>query len=260
MYVVAQVRFSAIESIPKYIPDIQDVFRKEYPRFVKGEMRNLRLNPAGPPEMSVVPRFEFQNKEKTCGIVVQSDSVAVHVSRYSSFDVFCSVLEHALKTVHSIVTLGLIERIGLRYVDVVRPGKGETLSQYLHSGLLGLNDADVGVRSSIRLSVYQGETEAGILIFRLAQRNDRGFLPPDIEPSPLNHDQPEVHLGEVVTLLDTDHYRDFTKEPPDFSTDAVLQHLWRLHDSTDLAFRAAVTEFALKAWGAEERDGTTRNH
>lgn len=129
-------------------------------------------------------------------IVVQSNSVAVHVSRYSSFNVFCSTLEYALNTVHSVVTLGLIERIGLRYVDLVRPSKDEALSQYLHAGLLGVNDADVGVRSSIRMSVYQGETEAGTLLFRQAQRNDRGFLPPDIEPSPLNHDQPEVQQGE----------------------------------------------------------------
>jgi uncharacterized protein (TIGR04255 family) len=260
VYVVAQVRFSAVESIPKYIPAIQDVFRKEYPRFVKGEMRNLRLSPASLPEVSVVPRFEFQNKEKTCGIVLQSDSVAVHVSRYSSFDLFCSVLKYALDTVHSIVTLGLIERIGLRYVDVVRPSEGEDLSQYLHAGLLGFNDADVGVRGSIRMSVYQGETDSGTLLFRLAQRNDRGFLPPDVDPSPLYHDQPEVRQGEIVTLLDTDHFRDFTKEPLDFSTEVVLQYLWRLHDNTDLAFRAAVTPYALNAWGAEDRDVTNRNH
>jgi uncharacterized protein (TIGR04255 family) len=94
----------------------------------------------------------------------------------------------------------------------------------------------------------------------LAQRNDRGFLPPDIEPSSLNHNEPEVKKGEVVTLLDTDHFQDLSKEPFDFSTEVVMQRLWRLHDNTDLAFRAAVTQFALNAWGAEERDGTSPNY
>jgi uncharacterized protein (TIGR04255 family) len=260
VYVVAQVRFSAVESIPKYIPAIQDEFRKQFPRFTKGEMQNVRISPTAPPEISVVPRFEFQNKERTCGIVVQSDSVAVHVSRYSSFDLFCSSLQYVLDTVHSVVTLGLIDRIGLRYVDVVRPSEGEELGQYLHRGLLGLNDADVGVRRSMRMSVYQGETEAGTLRFRLAQRNDGGFLPPDVEPSPLSHEQPDVQPGEIVTLLDFDHFREFTKEPLDFSTDVVLGYLWRLHDNADLAFRAAVTEHALSAWGAEESDAISRNH
>jgi uncharacterized protein (TIGR04255 family) len=147
----------------------------------------------------------------------------------------------------------------LRYVDVVRPSGGEDLKQYLHPGLVGLNDADVGVRNSIRMSIYQGETDSGTLLFRLAQRNDRGFLPLDVEPSPLSHDQPEVRPGELVTLLDFDHFRDFTREPLDFSTDVVLQYLWRLHDNTDLAFRAAVTQYALDAWGAEERDVTSSN-
>ena len=260
VYVVAQVRFSAVESIPKYIPAIQDEFRKQFPRFTKGEVRNVRISPAAPPEIFAVPRFEFQNKERTCGIVVQPESVAVHVSRYSSFDFFCSSLQYALDTVHSVVTLGLIDRIGLRYVDVVRPSEGEELGQYLHPGLLGLNDADVGVRRSIRMSVFQGETEAGTLLFRLAQRNDGGFLPPDVEPSPLSHEQPDVQPGEIVTLLDFDHFREFTKEPLDFSTDIVLRHLGRLHDNTDLAFRAAVTEHALSAWGAEERHAISRNH
>jgi uncharacterized protein (TIGR04255 family) len=260
VYVVAQVRFSAVESIPKYIPAIQDEFRKQFPRFTRGETRNVRLSPAAPPEISVAPRFEFQNKERTCGIVVQSDSLAVHVSRYSSFDLFCSNLQYALDTVHSVVTLGLIDRIGLRYVDMVRPAEGEDLAQYLHPGLVGLNDADVGVLRSIRTSVYQGETEAGTLVFRLAQRNDGGFLPLDVEPSSLSHGETDVRPGQLLTLLDFDHFREFIKEPLDFSTGVVLRYLWGLHDNTDLAFRAAVTEYALSAWGAEERNAISRNY
>ena len=223
-------------------------------------MRNIRISPASPPEMSVAPRFEFQNKERTCGIVVQSDSVAVHVSRYSSFDDFCSVMQYALDTVHSVVTLGLIDRVGLRYVDIVQPAEGETLAHYLHSGLLGLNDADVGARRSHRMSAYQGETEAGTLILRMSQRSDGGFLPPDVEPSPLSHAELGIRPGEVLTVLDFDHFREFTKEPLDFSTEDVVRYLWRLHNNTDLAFRSAVTEYALSAWGSEERDAVSRNH
>jgi uncharacterized protein (TIGR04255 family) len=248
VYVVAQVRFSAVESIPKYIPALQDEFRKQFPRFTKGETRSIRISPVAPPEISVAPRFEFQNKERTCGIVVQSDSVSVHVSRYSSFDLFCSTLQYALDTVHSAVTLGLIDRIGLRYINMVRPAEEEDLAKYLHQGLLGLNDIDVGVSRSIRMSAYQGETEVGTLRFRLEQRNDGGILPPDVEPSSLSHGQPTTRPGEVLTLLDFDHFREFTGEPLDFSTEAVIQYLWRLHDNTDLAFRAAVTKHALHVW------------
>jgi len=183
----------------------------------------------------------------------------VHVSRYSSFDVFCSALQYALDTVHSIVTLGLIERIGLRYVDVVRPSEGEELRQYLHPGLLGFNDADVGVRGSIRMSVYQGETDSGTLLFRLAQRNDRGFLPPDLEPSPLYHDQPEVRKGEIVTLLDTDHFRDLPRSSSIIRLKSYCS-IYGVSTTTRLAFRAAVTPYALNAWGAEDRDGNNRNH
>jgi uncharacterized protein (TIGR04255 family) len=251
VYVVAQVKFSAVESIAKYVPAIQDELRKEYPRLLKGDVPTIRLTPTGPPDFSTVPRFEFQNKDRTCGIVLQPDALSIHVSRYGSFEEFCSILKRALDTVNASVGIGLIERIGLRFVDLVRPQSDETLANYLHSGLLGTDDSAVGVANALRMSIYQGETAAGTLRFRMAQRNDGGFLPMDIEPSSLAHVDYDVKPGLVVTLLDFDHFHEFTKEPLDFSTELVLRTLWRLHDNTDLAFRAAVTDHALEVWEKE---------
>ena len=202
-----------------------------------------------------MPRYEFQDRDRQCGIVLQADSLSLHVSQYSSFDVFCSIFDYALRTVHSIVRLGLIDRIGLRYVDLVRPSKDEVLSDYLHQGLLGLTEAEVGARNARRLVVYQADTDSGVLQLRLSQRNDGGFLPPDIEPSPLAHPRMVMRRDEVATLLDFDHFNEFTLKPVDFSTEVVLQYLWRLHENTDLAFRAAVTDHALKVWGGAHNAG-----
>ncbi len=251
VYVVAQVRFSAVESIAKYVPAIQDELRRQYPRLAKSDLKHLRVSPVSEPDISTVPRFEFQNKDRSCGIVLLPDAVSVHVSRYTTFEDFCAILRRALETVDSEVGIGLIERIGLRYVDLVRPAIDESLADYLCPGILGIDDTVVGVSNAIRGSIYQGQTTAGTLVIRTAQRNDGGFLPPDIDPSPLAHAEYEIKPGTVVTLLDFDHFREYTKEPLDFSTERVLRTLWRLHETTDLAFRAAVTNHALEVWGKE---------
>src|ERR1017187_8050406 len=102
----------------KYVPDLQEEFRKRFPRFSKGELATARLSPASN-EFSASPRFDFQTKDGTCGVVVLTDSVTLHVSRYESFQQFCRVYRYVLDTLNKVVSLGLIERIGLRYVDLV---------------------------------------------------------------------------------------------------------------------------------------------
>jgi uncharacterized protein (TIGR04255 family) len=61
--------------------------------------------------------------------------------------------------------------------------------------------------------------------------------------------EPQLRPDERVTLLDIDHYCELRKTPMEFSISATMDLLWRLHDNTDLAFRAAVTEHALTEWG-----------
>src|SRR5262249_31530050 len=94
-----------------------------------------------------------------------------------------------------------------------------------------------------------GTTDAGTLAVRVYQRNDGGFLPPDLEPGKLEHADPGLAKGEKVVLLDIDHYAESEKLATDFSLRDTLDLYWRLHHNTDLAFSAAVTEHARKAWG-----------
>ena len=243
---------SAIESMPKYIPEIQDQLRhKNFPRFTEDEIRNVRVSLDAPPTVTTMPRYEFQDKARRAGIVVTKDSVALHVSLYNSFDEFCSSLQVGLEIVDSVADLGLVERVGLRYVDLIRPGFHETLSDYLEQGLLGLDETKVGATRSMLRFQMLGETDHGTLAVRLYQRADGSFLPPDLDPSPLDQPAPEPKLApdEKVTLLDIDHYNELQKTPMEFSVEAVMSLLWRVHDNADLAFRAAVTEHALTEWG-----------
>lgn len=258
VYVVALVRISAIDSISKYVPDIQDRLRRQgFPRRVEGQLKIVRFAPPSPPEITSVPRYEFQNRERTVGLVLTPESVALHASRYSTFEEFCELFRVGLDAVHSIANLQLIEQIALRYVDLVMPFEDESLDQYIHSGFLGLNQEELGLDRVVRSFVYRGEAAGTTFAIRLFQRDDGIGLPPDLEAgSTLHHSHASVASNLIVTLLDFDHVAPMERTPIDFSSEAVFSTLYKLHDKTDLAFRAAVTPHARKVWGEGEIDAT----
>jgi len=92
--VVAQVRFSAIIAIEKYVPEIQEQLRhKGFPRFLKGQVHEIAFQADGAPKFSAIDRFEFQDKDASLGIVLQSNSVAVHTNLYSNYETSRNTLE-----------------------------------------------------------------------------------------------------------------------------------------------------------------------
>jgi uncharacterized protein (TIGR04255 family) len=254
IYVVAQVRFSAVVAIEKYVPEIQEQLRhKGFPRFVRGQQHEIAIQPDGAPKFSAVERFEFQNKEASLGIVLQSNSVVVHTNSYSNYEAFEEHTKTALMAVHRIVNISLSERIGLRYVNLIRLESGERWTDYLHRGLLGLDPDSVGVRKWVSGSQFLGETAVGQLAIRCSQ-SEQPF-PPDLLTSSLKYSM-ALDKGEVVTILDLDH---FLEQASDFKVSAAMSTLEQLHEGLDKVFMTAVTSNALTKWGKEESENAKRN-
>lgn len=249
VYVIGQVRISSVIAIEKYIPEIQEQLRhKGFPRFVKGQVQEIRFEIGETtPKVNVSERYEFQNKEGTSGIVLASDFVSLHTNKYEVYEKFEETFRVALAIIHQVVSFSLVERIGLRYVDLIRLGADEKFSDYLQPGLLGLENGKLGVTKSLSRFEFVGTTEVGKLVIRYSQSDNGAFLPADLMPSPLRHEA-EVPPGEVVSFLDLDH---FLEQSQDFEVSSVLELLGRLHDNLDRAFRSAVTETALQKWGSE---------
>jgi uncharacterized protein (TIGR04255 family) len=220
---------------------------------VEGELKNIRLVPLSPPEITTVKRYEFQNRERTLGLVLTKDTIALHGSSYSTFEQFCDLFRIGLDAVHAAASVQLIEQIALRYVDLILPRPGEQLDQYVHPGMLGPKEEELGLDHVLRTYVYKGSAGSTTFSIRLIQRDDGIALPHDLDPgTTLEHRIADVGPGQIITLLDFDHMAPMEKTPIDFSTNAVLTQMAKLHDKTDLAFRACVTGYARKVWGEEE--------
>ena len=249
VYVVAQVRFSAVVSVEKFVPEIQEKLRhKGFPRFLRSQLPELNFVLPNPtPKVSFTERFEFQNKEADLGIVLTSNFFAVHTNNYKNYEEFEKNISSAIDAIDGSLNLSIVERMGLRYVDLVRPKQDEKWDTYLQPGLLGVDPEKIGiVRDWIRRLEFQGDTELGKLVIRCAQTDQA--LPPDLQPPSLKYSL-TLEPGEIAACLDFDH---FSERSADFDPQTVLTMIGDLHDHLDRAFRNSVTTTALKNWGSEE--------
>jgi uncharacterized protein (TIGR04255 family) len=98
------------------------------------------------------------------------------------------------------------------------------------------------VESVGRTSVLDAE---GTMVVRVSQ-NDQGFdLPPDLVGGAPKH-QSRAMGGQLVTLIDMDHFVEGKFEP---DTNWVLERAYALHDDLIETFhKYVITEQAVEAW------------
>lgn len=247
--VLAQVRISHVAKMGDYVDDVQERLRRSgFPRFEEGRGHEILLRPGLQPEIREHSRWEFQNKERTAGIIVMQNAIVLQTNSYDTFDHFAKSLRLALEVIGDAVKPALVERLGLRYVDLIRPEVGESWTAYLKTGLHGLSPEAIGMAGGLQRHETVGSTKVGQLVVRCVQSTDGSVLPADLSPSTLDYSKVSARPGEVVTLLDLDH---FTPATRDYDVDQVMEALWSLHENLDVSFREAITEHALKKWEAQ---------
>jgi uncharacterized protein (TIGR04255 family) len=232
----------------KFVPEIQEQFRHNgFPRFVRGQVQEIMLQAEGPPRLNTTDRFEFLNRDSSFGIVLSPSSMIVQTKNYTNFEEFEKTIATALTVVNSIVKIDLAERIGLRYIDVVRLREKESFADYLRPGLIGMDTTGLGITKWTSRYESLGITQLGKLVVRCAQSEDP--VPINVVPSSM---APSLQLSpnEIVAVLDFDH---FVEDSLDFDVDTILSKIANLHDATDRAFRNSVTGKALELWGNEEK-------
>lgn len=249
--VLAQVRFAPILAMADYIPKIQESFRDNYPYFRQVDIKGVIFGPE--PSFRSETRWKFVNKNKSSCITLSNGFVTLATNSYDRFEGFVEDIENVLSRLHAKVKIAIVERLGLRYVDLVRLSEGETFSDYFENHLIGFQGSDVGAETSLSKFEFMGTTKFGKLVIRCTETMDGTFLPPDLvdmADSDLEYDL-RLETLEKVRILDFDH---FDEDAQDFLLDRTVKGFWQLHDNCELAFRNSVTDRAMDKWGAEEVD------
>ncbi len=253
--VLGQVRFSPIRQIESYLPVIQEEFRRYgFPIERAGKVQQLIFGPGGGVPVQIVEqeRWEYRTKDETWSVLVMQDSVGLQTTVYEKFEGFADKLLHAVRTVFAKTEhdkLGVVERVGLRYIDLVQPREGEDFRFYLRRGFHGIED-QVFQTATHRLHMESmGKTSvgdiSGTMVVRVVQ-NDQGFsLPPDLVGGAPKH-APRAKPGELITLIDMDHYIEGNFDP---NAEWIIARAYEMHDHLIETFHGqVVTKEAIEVW------------
>ena len=241
-----------MQTIADYMAPIQEEFRRQgFPIGHQGEVQQLLITPAGLQQTKQM-RWEFRSKDETRSILIFPDSVVVQTTAYERFEKFAEDLRLALGTVLAKTEndkLGLVHRIGLRYIDLIDPRDGEDYRLYLQNGLHGLATDAFKPGSARTVVQTMGGTDVGDtpgnFIVRVTQ-NDQGLeLPPDLmgeAPKLARKAQP----GKLVAHIDMDHFIEGNFEA---KVEWVVQKAYALHDHIIETFhQQVITAHARKVW------------
>lgn len=261
-YVFAQVRFTPIKVMKKYIDDIQEAIRLEnFPLFMSRSSMQLKLEQTAPnlppePILEDVQQWHMVNASKTSGYILSNDSISFHTTDYKDHESFISNMIKGLSIVLDIAEPALILRVGLRYLDAVQPQHNETVEDYLCEGLSGAN-LELNLVQSINEQVYKtpiGNEKLfeGYLVTRIHKMYGQLGFPPDITPIGINLNDKFKNTEESWhAIIDTDHYIENNHNlyvVNEISTQEIEDYLFALHKTIRYSFDHTVSEYALKSW------------
>ena len=253
--VLCQVRFSPVRQMERYIPAIQDTFRRTgFPIERAGKVHQVTFGPGGSAPVQTVEqqRWEYRNRDETWSVLVTEDNVVLQTTAYTRFEEFAERLLLAVNTVLSESEhdgFGVVQRVGLRYIDVVRPSAGNGFRFYLRPGLHGVPDEVFKPGRHLLHVESRGETmigrQPGTMVVRIVQ-NDQGHpLPPDLMAAAPKYSS-RAEPGELVTLIDMDHYVEGTFDP---DSEWVVARAYEMHDHIVETFHDhVVTRDAIEVW------------
>ena len=161
VYVLGQIRFSAVLKMAEYIPAIQEALRPDYPRYEHQQVATVDIaTAAGPPAQKISSRWMFQKKNQDFGFILDQSSLLFHTNNYLDFPDFRSRLLEGAAKIHELVNIPLIERLGLRYIDLITTVADEPLDHYVNAQLMGFSLCALGLESEVNQQVISGNDQS----------------------------------------------------------------------------------------------------
>jgi len=248
-YTLTQTKFNPITQLEEYIPKLQDKLRRSgYPDFKPGKKIEITVNKSDGTEPDIrsqpVSGWSFANAERTEGYILHSDALIYHSTKYEDFKDFLQKAQKGLELVHEAVNLAYVERIGLRYLDVIVPQEDDSLEDYINPSLLGMS-ANIQDGLTHSFSETAAQINGGTLIARAVVTEGGLAMPPDLFPMQLAM---PARLNSIVgrtVVMDTDY---FVKGRSDFDLGSVETQLTESHKIIGEVFKKAITKHAIKVW------------
>ena len=244
-YVVAELVISPYYSMAAKVPGIQDRLRATFPKTV--EAQELVIDGAKP---SAQPLWQLVSADQKHGVQLGTRSISLHATSYvNSADLLIRWAE-VLDAIHEADLGAFVERVGLRYVDLIVPAGDHSPAEYVAPQLQGI--VPDGARQT-------GSMWAAAFLFDGATVNLRAgapapagmLLPPNFNAMPLQKPQVMVDAEkrlkdeQAIGFLDTDCLRDVNKVFDGAELAGIYTEMQKLTSKT---FKAALSDAAKKEW------------
>jgi uncharacterized protein (TIGR04255 family) len=197
--------------------------------------------------------FTLSNRELTTQVTWSDSAVTVSTTDYKGFDDFSGLLEAALTAVTEVSEPPAVERIGLRFINELRPPlEGPALRQWmewLNPAVLSFADGVADAASSLDADLTGFQTAFSVATgeqHSVAVRIQAINGPPVVGSSPLRRTLAEN--GPFV-LLDLDGHWDGATSKDPFNPSDVLHSVSRLHQTIEEIFLWATTSELRKLAG-----------
>lgn len=284
VHVLAQVVFAPVLNWKEHVGALQDrLIDLGFPRSRRDDTAEFTFALGGPPpavaqgavaraqegapgalgglsagvQHNIRSQWEFADRAQRTAFVLSDASFVLHTTAYGSKAPFFELLERGLEALRASMKVTLVERLGLRYIDLVQPDQGQRFGEYVHDGLLGYP-----FRAAPQLHATRGAfatqsvavTPSGTLAIRSAVVPPGQYLPPDLNPGSLLRPE-RVNPEQPGLAVDFDHFTVFNDPGValDFDPPTIVTHMGRLHTTLRHAFGAIATSYAIERWGPWEK-------
>lgn len=247
---LAQVKFAPIKFMRKYVPCLQDHFRKQgFPRYDEIACQQFTFSAA--PEIVTTQRWAFGSLTKKDWITVSEDFVSFETSEFDLFPGFLSKVVNAVKALSDALksegggdSISFVTQIGLRYLDLIRPLDGHAPEWFLKPEVRGLSASALGAEEVMNQFVNRAITPEGELWFRGCSGKGKFSFPFGLD---LDRHEINVELSddEPYWMLDFDH---IWRGEFAFDENEIAAKVKKLNDLVFKAFYAATSEDGLSVW------------
>lgn len=239
---LCQVRFPTVHAIAssEFVAPFQRAIQNLYP-ISTGITQDMQIQvavgrqqagflPGGP-----MPSLRFSDPEDNWTVVLTPESVTLETRAYGDFDDFLGRLREVLQALIHAVNPTAVTRIGLRYVNELRPGHANWAA-VVRPELLG---------PFLVPEIAQAATQAGqVIVLQYPEGQvinvNHGFVPNGSTVQPRPGQPPPM---EPFYVIDFDAYREFPRLGlPKMNPNQICGWAQEFHDAVSQMFRWSITE------------------
>lgn len=180
--VLTQIKFPTILSIGTNESEVsvfQDKIRSRYPILEREQSFSLVIgSSAAPPEVRPGVIWRFKDLTSHWQVTLTPDFVSLEAFQYTSRSDFSERLESILAAVQSTYAPSAVLRVGVRYVDCIKPPLIDRIEDLFQPTVLGIHKTDLGKAADVNMTECLLHAEEGQIQCRW------GLLPPGTTHDP----------------------------------------------------------------------------